>query len=122
MSASRAPSRLGAAGRKLWQTITEGYDLREDERQALLAACRTVDELERLQAALKHVPAVVEGSKGQTRPHPLYAEVRAHRLALRQLLAAVGLQDPDAGVDLGAVRSNAGRQLARRRWERRGAA
>ncbi len=122
MSASRAPSGLGSSGRKLWQSVTAAYAMREDERHALIAACRTLDEIERLESALRDTPTVVEGSQGQPRPNPLFAEVRAHRLALRQLLGAVGLDDAEADRHAGAARSFAGRQLAKKRWESRGAA
>ena len=44
-------------------------------------ACRTADELDRLERAVRALPSlVVEGSTGQPRSHPLLAEVRAHRL------------------------------------------
>jgi hypothetical protein len=44
----------------------------------------------------------------------LIAEVRAHRLALRQLLGAIGINEADAesGGDHGQARSHAGRKLA----------
>lgn len=101
---------------RLWEAVLSTYTLREDERQALAAACRTLDELGRLEEALKDAPVVVLGSKGQERPNALFAEVRSHRLALRGLLAAVGLTDGEADRHAGAARSMAGRQLARQRW------
>jgi hypothetical protein len=113
---------LGAGGRRLWRDVTDAYTLREDERQALAAAARTLDELARLEAALKDAPVVVRGSAGQERPNPLFAEARAHRLALRTLLGAVGLVDGEADRHVGAARSTAGRTLARQRWGQRGAA
>ncbi len=119
------PEGLSSRGTALWEAVTSAYtDLREPEWQALINAARTVDELDLLEAALAGAAVVVEGSQGQPRPHPLFGEVRAHRLALRQMLAAVGLDEADAErhVSEGAARSHAGRQLARKRWERRGAA
>ena len=120
------PEGLQGRGTALWGAVTLAYtDLREGEWQALVNAVRTVDELDLLEAALAGAAVVVEGSQGQPRPNPLFGEVRAHRLALRQMLAAVGLDDADAErhVSEGVVRSHAGRQLARQRWGgRRGAA
>jgi hypothetical protein len=86
----------------------------------LVAACRTQDEILRLERALAKAKPIVEGSKGQARPHPLYAEVRAHRLVFKQLLAAVGLEEGES--QYGTARSSAGRRLARQRWGQRGAA
>lgn len=109
------PSGLKVAGRKLWDDVTEAYDLLPHELRVLASACRTLDELGRLERALAKAKPTVRGSKGQTRPHPLFAEVRAHRTTLKTLLAAVGLPDVDSGYDDGAAgsaRSDAGRQLA----------
>lgn len=114
------PTSLNAAGRGLWDDVQSGYVLRPDEERLLAAACRTLDEVARLERALRGAPAVVPGSTGQDRANPLYGEVRAHRLALKQLLVAVGLDEED--VSAGASRSHAGRRLARQRWSGRGAA
>jgi pyruvate/2-oxoglutarate dehydrogenase complex dihydrolipoamide acyltransferase (E2) component len=111
------PADLEAAGRELWRSITATYELRADELRLLTEACRTTDELERLRVALAEAEPVVAGSKGQVRPHPLIAEIRAHRLALRGLLASIGIEDADAqDGDAAAQRSQAGRALARQRW------
>jgi phage terminase small subunit len=118
----KAPTGLGPAGRGLWRAITADYELREDERQALAAACRTLDELRRVEDAMRAADVVVAGSKGQPRPNPLLAEARAHRLALRQLLISVGLDEPDAHADRAHARSAAGRRMARLRHGTRGAA
>jgi hypothetical protein len=122
MSTRRAPNGLAAGGRKLWRDVLAGFELRPDEERMLIAACRTVDELARLERALKNAKPVVAGSKGQDRVNPLFGEVRAHRLALRQLLAAIGIEEAADDRHAGDVRSNAGRKLARQRWGHLGAA
>lgn len=112
----RAPAGLGATGKRLWRSVTGELELRGDERGLLEHACRTVDELATLQAALAEAEPMSAGSMGQPRAHPLYAEIRAHRDMLRRLLAAIDV--PDEG-DVGeAVRpmSNVSAS-ARRRWE-----
>lgn len=114
------PPTLGDAGRRLWADIRLEWDLRPDEERMLLAACSTADELERMEGALAEADPVVRGSKGQDRAHPLIAEVRAHRLALRAFLDAIGIADDPSSRDDAAQRSHAGRQLARQRWSRRG--
>lgn len=115
-----APDDLGEAGRALWRDVRAGWVLRPDEERLLLAACRTVDELERIDQALAAAEIVTAGSKGQDRAHPLLAEVRSHRLALRSLLSAIGIEDAEADAgSQNAQRSHAGRALARQRWSRR---
>jgi len=113
----RAPNGLSTAGRRLWRAVLGGFELRPDECVLLEAACRLADETAALEAALKAAPATVPGSKGQQRPNPLYAEARAHRLALGRLLAQLGLADADD--DAGARRSSAARRMALRRWSGR---
>lgn len=110
-----APPGLGRAGRRLWKQVVDVYEMRHDEAEALAAACRTLDELDRLEAELAAGPVVVKGSMGQPVANPLYAAVREHRRALAGLLAGVGLSEADTP---GLSRSAAGRALARQRWDR----
>jgi len=91
--------------------------MRGDELLLLAAAAKLVDETARLEAELNTAPTMLPGSKGQDRVNPLFAEVRAHRLALGRVLSQLGLADaldPD-----GAARSTAGRRMARARWSGR---
>lgn len=112
----RAPAGLGATGRRRWRSVTAEFELRGDECRLLEHACRTVDELATLQAALANAEPMSVGSMGQPRAHPLYAEIRAHRDMLRRLLAAIDV--PDEGDAGGVVRPISNRSAsARRRWE-----
>ena len=108
------PVGLGAQGKRLWRRVTSLYALAEHEAQALSAACRTADDIARLEGALKDAPVMATGSRGQSVVNPIFGEVRAHRLALARLLSA-------AGLDAGDVedRSTAARRLARLRWQGR---
>ena len=121
MTEPPTPPGLAAAGRRLWREITTEYALRVDEVELLDAACRTADEIDRIEAELATAPTMVAGSKGQERPHPLFAEVRQHRLVLSRLLAALQIPDADEGGRADA-RSTAGRQMAIARWRGRGSA
>lgn len=109
----RARSGLGRAGRRLWRDVTGGFELRPDELVALEQACRSVDELVRLEAALASAPTLTVGSAGQTVVHPLFAAVAAHRKVVGHLLDAVGLAVVDQPV---LTPSQTGRALARARW------
>ena len=108
------PRGLRAAGRALWRVVASSYELADHEAVALEAGCRTLDELRRIEAELKTAPTTVRGSRGQERPHPLFAEVRQHRLALARLLLQAGLEEAETSGAL--ARSTAGRRLARQRW------
>lgn len=115
------PAGLGDAGLTLWRAVRSEWTLRPDEEALLVAACRTVDELGRLEEALADASPVVAGSRGQTRAHPLVSAVREHRRVLRELLGSLGLAEADALAGEGRpdlARSQAGRQLVRQRWNK----
>ncbi|MFC8731567.1 hypothetical protein ACFT5B_03820 [Luteimicrobium sp. NPDC057192] len=54
-----APSGLSRAGRRLWKSVVDAYDLRPDEQVLLENASRTADYVAQLDAALKDAPLVV---------------------------------------------------------------
>jgi hypothetical protein len=94
--------------------VTSGFELRPDELTLLEMAARLSDEITVLQTVLAEAQPLVTGSKGQTRTHPAYSELRGHRLALSRMLGQLGFGDADA--DAGLKRSSAGRRLAGLRW------
>jgi pyruvate/2-oxoglutarate dehydrogenase complex dihydrolipoamide acyltransferase (E2) component len=107
------PEGLGEAGARLWRSVRRDYKLRTDEEELLVSACRTLDELGRLEEKLGKVSLTVNGSRGNVRAHPLIGEVRAHRLALQKLLGSIGISEAHAEADAhGEARSSAGRKLA----------
>jgi hypothetical protein len=110
---SASVTEIGSAGERLRVAITAKYELRADELVILDQACAVLDVIGRLDAELVDAPLVVAGSVGQLREHPLLSESRQSRAALARLLGQLGLPDEGAGS---SSRSNAGRQLARRRW------
>ena len=111
----RAPAGLGKAGRALWRQIHTHVDLDNvAEATAVQAACRTADELDRLEADLADAPTMARGSRGQPVAHPLFAEVRSHRATLAAQLRHAGIFDLTA--DRNPDASASGRALAEARW------
>jgi hypothetical protein len=90
--AQTRPHGLKTGGKRLWTAITARWELEQHEAELLTQACRTVDRLDRLQAAAVDCPLVVDG-----KANPLLVEARAQSIALARLLAALRLPD-DAEV------------------------
>ena len=102
---------LGPAGQALHDDYAERYDLDPGERETLLAACRTLDELGRLEAELASNDVMVFGARGVWKGNPLLDECRRHRAALAGLLASLRLN----GAPAMTVSENAS-LAARARW------
>jgi hypothetical protein len=83
-SIPRAPRGLDKAGKELWRSVHTVFDF-EDEAHlvaTLEQACRTRDEIDRLEAAMEGQPYTVLGSAKQVQLHPLVSEARFQRKAL----------------------------------------
>ena len=119
MSAQSLPSGLRAAGKRLWAAVAESFVLNPGELAVLEQACRTADELDRLERAVRQLDSLTTtGSTGQIKPHPLLAEARAHRLLLERLVGALAL--PDEGEEQGLRPGQKHAQRAARgRWRER---
>ena len=118
MSDIEPPAGLDASGQRLWAAVTGPYVLTPGELANLAEACRTADELDRLEKAVRELPDLTaKGSTGQLKPHPLLAEVRAHRALLQRLMEGLNLPDQDQQVGLRAGARHA-RKAALGRWNR----
>jgi hypothetical protein len=119
MSDQKPPAGLKASGRRLWTAVTGPYVLTPAELANLAEACRTADELDRLERAVRALPELTTtGSTGQLKPHPLLAEVRAHRQLLERLTTALCLPNVDQKEGSTATQRHA-RRAAVARWQRR---
>jgi hypothetical protein len=112
----KPPSGLKWPGRRLWLSVVDRYVLTAAEVEMLGQACRTADELDRLERAVRGLPELTTtGSTGQLRPHPLLEEVRRHRQLLERLTSALNLPDEDQEVgDRGSTKH--ARRAAQGRW------
>lgn len=104
-------------GKRLWLSVTERFEPEPDELLVLESACRTADELFRLDRELRKATTLeTRGYRRQSRANPLLKEARQHRLLLSRLLAQLGLESSSPA----ASRSAAARKLALVRWNGRG--
>jgi hypothetical protein len=112
----KPPPGLGVAARRLWREVHSTVVMRHDEVVVLAKACQTLDDLDRLEAALASSPVLVPGSMGQERPNPLFAECRATRALLAALLKQLAIPDPAAEKIQAIARSENATKAARARW------
>jgi hypothetical protein len=111
-------------GRRFWGAVHAEFHCSTGETELLAEACRLLDELDALRAAVVKDGATVAGSRGQTRAHPALAELRAGRAELRRLIDALAL--PPAVVEgeiagIASLTSRRASKAARVRWAGRGA-
>ena len=117
MSDQRPPSGLKASGKRLWLSVADRYVLTAAEVEMLGQACRTADELDRLEKAVRELTELTTtGSTGQLKPHPLLAEVRADRTLLERLTTALCLPNEDQEVGLRPGQKH-GQRAIRARWK-----
>jgi hypothetical protein len=86
--AQTCPRGLKTGGKRLWTAVTATWELERHEVELLTQACRTVDRLDRLEAAGRDAPLTIDG-----RANPVLVESRQQSIALARLLAALRLPD-----------------------------
>lgn len=86
------PRGLKAAGKRLWASVVDAYELEEHEAALLLEAARTVDLLDDLAALVARDGPMVGGKM-----HPAAVEARQARIALARLTAALRLPAGEEG-------------------------
>jgi hypothetical protein len=92
MAEAQRPAGLKKAGKQLWRTITAAYDLRGDEAALLTSACKTADEIDALEDALREAaPTVPSYPSGSLKANPLLNQLRLLRLAQQKLLEGLDL-------------------------------
>ena len=89
-----APRGLKAAGRRLWKSTVDVFELEEHELGMLREACRTADAIDGLQAAVDR-DGVLNVSPQGLRAHPALVELRQQRICFARLVAQLGLPTGD---------------------------
>ena len=95
-STSRVPAGLRAAGKALYRSVSDHYELDEHEAALLLEAARTTDQLALLDTAVRRNGVLIETPQGQ-RAHPALVEARGQRITLARLIAALRLPQGEEG-------------------------
>jgi hypothetical protein len=108
--------------------VTEEFELAPGELLIMEAVCRTSDELAKLEKLAAEVleagEPFRENNAGAHRPHPVFEEVRRHRVLLERHAATLKL--PHLAVDSGtktahkpaSLASVRARKAAQARWKK----
>ncbi|CCH77738.1 hypothetical protein BN12_220016 [Nostocoides japonicum T1-X7] len=91
----RPPAGLGTRGRRFWRSTLSSFELSDAEILVLEEACRTLDDLDRLEEMVAQHGPSVKGSQGQVVVNPALTEARGQRAILHRLIAALQLPDLD---------------------------
>jgi hypothetical protein len=117
MATPKPPRNLGDRGRELWDSVIPTYQLKADEIQILIDACREADLIERLHDALVNGDLISSGYNGQDVPAPTLSEIRQHRALLNTLLKALKLPESAASAARKKAETSEKARLAvRARW------
>jgi hypothetical protein len=95
MASDSSPDGLATAGRRLWTSVVDRFDLDEHESSLLLQACRAADTLDRLAAKSADAQLTVVNARGDEVTNPLFVESRQQSLALSRLIASLRLPEGD---------------------------
>ncbi len=91
------PRGVQAAGRRLWRSVLEEFELAEHELALLRQAVRVADVCEQLQQRVDEDGPLLDG-----KAHPALVELRQQRILLARLIVALrvplGETEEEAGV------------------------
>jgi hypothetical protein len=90
--APRAPNGTQAAGRRLWRSVLDTFELDEHELTLLRQAVAVADHCEALQDEVDRTGLLVGG-----RTNPALVELRQQRILLARLIVALRVPLGDAG-------------------------
>jgi len=110
----RPPAGLGESGRAFWRSVVAVYELSPAEALSLARACKTVDLLDEVDAAVADYGIVASGSRGQPVPNRLLMVRCELERSLDMLLRALALPMPDETA--GHRRSPSATAAAQARW------
>jgi hypothetical protein len=109
----RAPRGLGPRGRAFWRAAWERFEFAAHEAALLTEACRQLDLVEALQAAVDERGTMIVNRYGAPVVNPAVGALRAARAELRAQLASLNWPEE---CEVAGGRHVAASKAARHRW------
>lgn len=88
------PTGLKAGGKKLWESITSGWDIAPEQHQLLENVCRSQDRIDKLSHILDDQEPVVPNRFGVLIAHPAAQLLRSEVANFSQLYRLLQLEAP----------------------------
>jgi hypothetical protein len=111
---STIPPGLSATSRKLWNEVTQAWELDPDRLAILAVALRALTRCEEAEATVKTEGMMLTDPSGRRRSHPLLVVIREERSGFLGAMRQLSLE---ADTEGGTVRRGAA-ALAKARWAR----
>ncbi|WP_017793446.1 hypothetical protein [Leucobacter salsicius] len=108
-------SSLGARGRAFWDSAQDEFEFDIHEAEVLLEACRGMDMIDSLAAAVAADGVMTRGSQGQPVLNAAVGELRQQQASVARLLSQLNLDAAEVGQVLSAKQAQA-RAAAQARW------
>lgn len=114
----KKPDGLGLRGRQLWDDLTATYGFDAGEEDVLLEACRTLDTIDSLAAAIERDGVMITGSQGQLVLNSAIAEQRQQQAAFARLWVALNVGSAESATAILSATTVRARAAANARWSR----
>ena len=114
----RPPKGMTGRASRLWRALHEVLEFDPHETQLLIEACRALQRIDELEAAVAEHGVMVPGSTGQLVVNPAVAEQRQQQATLARLVTLLGIDLDPSSAPTVAVISQQARRAAEARWAR----
>ena len=116
MTPPEPPDSLGVRGAEFWRELHAEMEFDAKETSLLLEACRCLDMIDDLTAAIERDGLMVTGSTGQRVVNGAVAEVRQWQASFGRLMGLIRLPEDELAAD--RFRHQRAKAGAAARWER----
>jgi len=102
MRVPRPPETAGPAGRRLWRSVHQEYQLSGADREVLLQAVVIADQLDKLQALVIAGGPLIRNRDGEPVANPASVQHRLLAITYGRLLAAIRVIGDESSGEAGA--------------------